>query len=218
MTFRKSVPWYGGIRWSRRRFVQELAVGGAFAGLDLHTGSAVASNPPTAGSPQTLRGNRFDLDSGYKTVTGTPRNAMSVNGSISAPILSRRPGRMVRRTGSSVRLSHFAPVLARAEPFLVCRIGGLAMNTVFKRASQLQWRASHSTSAVVAVLFSLLAACAGQPELPAVDAGHPASPLAQQAPLPPASTTLEIQGGEAAVPSAGPAPDPHQHHQHHGHH
>ncbi len=81
---------------TRRRFVTGLALGTASLGLS--GGLTWAGKAPTAPlSPQTLRGNRFNLDVGYARVnfTGRERTAVTVNGTLPAPVLRWREGERV---------------------------------------------------------------------------------------------------------------------------
>ncbi len=82
----------GGVCLTRRRFVQGLAMGGAFASMGL--GSRVLAAAMKQKSPQTLRGTNFNLTIGEQAVnfTGAPRIATTVNGSLPAPILRWREG------------------------------------------------------------------------------------------------------------------------------
>ncbi|RLJ20520.1 copper resistance system multicopper oxidase [bacterium endosymbiont of Escarpia laminata] len=77
---------------TRRRFVQGVAMGGAFAGLGLGS-SALAAVMQQQG-PETLRGTDFNLTIGEQAVnfTGAPRIGTTVNGSLPAPILRWREG------------------------------------------------------------------------------------------------------------------------------
>jgi CopA family copper-resistance protein len=78
---------------SRRTFVKGLAVGGAAAGLGAWGTPAVAQgNPPTAW--KALSGTEFDLRIGETpvSVTGRPKVAITVNGSIPAPTLRWKEG------------------------------------------------------------------------------------------------------------------------------
>ncbi|QSX75938.1 copper resistance system multicopper oxidase [Lysobacter arenosi] len=78
---------------SRRRFVTGLSVGGVAAGLGLWRLPAMA-NPGLATAPQVLTGTQFDLSIGAAAVnfTGHVRPAVTVNGSLPAPILRWREG------------------------------------------------------------------------------------------------------------------------------
>jgi CopA family copper-resistance protein len=79
---------------SRRRFVQGLAAGGAVAGLGLWPREGIAQR---AGQPVELRGTEFDLRIGETPMdfTGRVRPAVTVNGSLPAPILRWREGTTV---------------------------------------------------------------------------------------------------------------------------
>jgi CopA family copper-resistance protein len=77
--------------WSRRRFVQGLAIGGAAAALGW--GRAVIAQPTRPRAAE-LSGTQFDLDIGMLPVnlTGAQRVATVVNGSLPAPVLRWRQG------------------------------------------------------------------------------------------------------------------------------
>lgn len=77
---------------SRRRFVQGLALGGAFAGLGLWRSPAWALT--RSGQPSVLSGTDFALEIGATPVnyTGATRLATTVNGRIPGPILRWRQG------------------------------------------------------------------------------------------------------------------------------
>ena len=80
---------------SRRRFVQGLAIGGAVAGLGLwpRQGWALQS----IGNRNVLSGTEFDLVIGETSMnfTGRTRSAITVNGSLPAPLLRWREGTTV---------------------------------------------------------------------------------------------------------------------------
>ncbi len=78
---------------SRRTFVKGLAIGGAVAGLGLWRSSAWAQTGPGQ-QPVTLAGTEFGLDIGETLMnfTGSPRLAVTVNGSVPAPTLRWREG------------------------------------------------------------------------------------------------------------------------------
>ena len=80
---------------SRRRFVQGIAAGGAIAGLGLWPKQTWAMKSP--GQPNILAGTDFDLAIGETPVnfTGKTRTAITVNGSLPAPILRWREGTTV---------------------------------------------------------------------------------------------------------------------------
>jgi CopA family copper-resistance protein len=80
---------------SRRRFVQGVAAGGAIAGLGLWPKFSQAL--PLLGNRNVLSGTRFDLTVGDTPMnfTGHTRPAITVNGSLPAPILRWREGTTV---------------------------------------------------------------------------------------------------------------------------
>ena len=80
---------------SRRRFVQGLAAGGALAGFGLWPRPSWALKSP--GQDNVLAGTRFDLAIGETPVnfTGKLRPAITVNGTVPAPILRWREGTTV---------------------------------------------------------------------------------------------------------------------------
>ncbi|RRU25780.1 copper resistance system multicopper oxidase [Stenotrophomonas sp. 278] len=80
---------------SRRLFVQGLAAGGVVAGLSAALPNrALASAPQPATVPQVLTGTAFQLRIGESLAnfTGRTRPAITVNGSLPAPILRWREG------------------------------------------------------------------------------------------------------------------------------
>ncbi len=79
-------------RTSRRTFVKALAAGGVLAGFGLWRSPVWAIT--SQGQPNVLAGNDFDLSIGEMGVnfTGTPRTAMTINGSLPGPILRWREG------------------------------------------------------------------------------------------------------------------------------
>ena len=81
------------VRPSRRTFVKGLAVGGAAAGLGLWRPSALASID-LGRRPTSLSGTEFDLTIGETLMnfTGSPRVAVTLNGSVPAPSLRWREG------------------------------------------------------------------------------------------------------------------------------
>jgi len=80
---------------SRRHFVQGLLAGGAVAGLGLWPRTAWALKSP--GQPEVLAGTRFDLSIGETPMnfTGATRTAITVNGTLPAPILRWKEGTTV---------------------------------------------------------------------------------------------------------------------------
>ena len=81
---------------SRRRFVTGLAVGGVAAGMGLWRLPAYAASGGAAPA-QMLSGTEFDLSIAASPVnfTGRARPAITVNGSLPAPILRWREGHTV---------------------------------------------------------------------------------------------------------------------------
>ena len=81
------------LRTSRRTFVKGLAIGGAVAGLGLWRPSALA-HTDLGRPPMVLSGTDFDLTIGETLMnfTGSPRFAVTVNGSVPAPTLRWREG------------------------------------------------------------------------------------------------------------------------------
>ncbi|WP_411851869.1 copper resistance system multicopper oxidase [Stenotrophomonas sp. LGBM10] len=82
---------------SRRLFVQGLAAGGVAAGLaatGLSPRAFAAAGPGLAAAPQVLSGQEFQLSIGESLAnfTGRTRPAITVNGSLPAPILRWREG------------------------------------------------------------------------------------------------------------------------------
>ena len=80
---------------SRRRFVQGLAAGGAIAGLGLWPKPSWGLSSP--GNKNVLAGTEFDLTIGETPMnfTGRTRTAITVNGSLPAPILRWKEGTTV---------------------------------------------------------------------------------------------------------------------------
>ena len=72
---------------ARRRFVQGLALAGV-------AGSGLLRMPALAMTPAELKGRHFDLSIGATTldITGRPRPAVAINGSVPAPLLRWREG------------------------------------------------------------------------------------------------------------------------------
>jgi FtsP/CotA-like multicopper oxidase with cupredoxin domain len=81
---------------SRRRFVQGLALAGVGGALAASAAEATSMGTAgaTAGQPIELAGDRFDLVIGESgvNVTGRPRIATTVNGSLPGPTLRFREG------------------------------------------------------------------------------------------------------------------------------
>ena len=96
---------------SRRRFVQGLAAGGTVAGLGLWPNSSDAL--PLLGNGNVLSGTSFDLTIGETPMnfTGRTRAAITVNGSLPAPILRWREGTTV-----DLRVSNALPATSIYGP------------------------------------------------------------------------------------------------------
>jgi CopA family copper-resistance protein len=86
-------PFEPSVRPSRRTFVKGLAVGAAATGLGLWRESASAQGNPPA-TWRTLAGSGFDLRIGETPMnfTGSPKIAVTVNGSVPAPTLRWKEG------------------------------------------------------------------------------------------------------------------------------
>ncbi len=104
MSFNSSGREAGGFAPSRRRFVQGLALGGAAASLGLWSKPVWALKSP--GQTQVLSGTEFDLVIGETPMnfTGQTRTAITVNGSIPAPLLRWKEGTTV-----NLRVSNALP-------------------------------------------------------------------------------------------------------------
>lgn len=91
---------------SRRRFVQGLAAGGAAAALGLWPKNSWALKG--AGNNNVLSGTEFDLSIGETPMnfTGRTRTAITVNGSIPAPLLRWREGSTVNLRVSNALPAH----------------------------------------------------------------------------------------------------------------
>lgn len=77
-----------------------MAAGGASLGLGLHSSLSLGKtveNGIKRSPPQVLQGNKFDLDIGYQMVnmTGKPKMATTINGSLPAPFLRWKKGERV---------------------------------------------------------------------------------------------------------------------------
>ena len=105
----------GGFNGARRRFVQGLAAGGTVASLGLWPKTGWAT--PSQRQVPTLSGTQFDLSIGQSPVnlTGRMRPAITVNGSLPAPLLRMREGDSVvlrvRNTLSTSSSIHWHGIL-----------------------------------------------------------------------------------------------------------
>ncbi|HUH91092.1 MAG TPA: copper resistance system multicopper oxidase [Lysobacter sp.] len=142
---------------SRRRFVTGLAVGGLAAGMGLWRLPALAAS----GIPrplQTLSGTDFDLSIGGSMVdfTGRARPAVTVNGTLPAPLLRWREGdtvtvRVANRLRDAYSSIHWHGILLPANMDGVPGLSfdGIAPGETFTYKFQLQqsgtyWYHSHS--------------------------------------------------------------------------
>ena len=107
---------------SRRRFVTGLAVGGVAAGMGLWRLPAFATSGGAAAPTQMLTGTDFDLSIGTSPVnfTGRARPAITVNGTLPAPILRWREGdtvtlRVANRLRNAYSSIHWHGILLPAN-------------------------------------------------------------------------------------------------------
>ncbi len=79
---------------SRREFVKGLAATGMAASVGVFRDTAAAAQPAPATGPAVLTGSEFDLRIGASSVnlTGRPRTALTINGSLPGPTLRWREG------------------------------------------------------------------------------------------------------------------------------
>ena len=173
---------YNGLsRPSRRRFVQGLAAGGAVAGLGWWPGTSWAQTAP--GNRNVLAGTDFELSIGETPVnfTGRARNAITVNGSLPAPILRWREG-----TEVSLRVSNRLPANSIHGhetsihwhgillPANMDGVPGLSFNGIHRgdtyhyrfqvRQAGTYWYHSHSAFQEQAGLFGAIVIDAAEPE------------------------------------------------------
>ena len=173
---------YNGLsRPSRRRFVQGLAAGGAVAGLGWWPGTSWAQTAP--GNRNVLAGTDFELSIGETPVnfTGRARNAITVNGSLPAPILRWREG-----TEVNVRVSNRLPANSIHGhetsihwhgillPANMDGVPGLSFNGIHRgdtyhyrfqvRQAGTYWYHSHSAFQEQAGLFGAIVIDAAEPE------------------------------------------------------
>ena len=173
---------YNGLsRPSRRRFVQGLAAGGAVAGLGWWPGTSWAQTAP--GNRNVLAGTDFELSIGETPVnfTGRARNAITVNGSLPAPILRWREGTEVnlrvsnRLPANSIHghetSIHWHGILLPAN---MDGVPGLSFNGIHRgdtyhyrfqvRQAGTYWYHSHSAFQEQAGLFGAIVIDAAEPE------------------------------------------------------
>ncbi len=155
---------------SRRRFVQGLALGGVVAGSGLWRASNALAAPPRAGSPLELRGTELDLSIGRSLVdfTGRARGAITINGSLPAPILRLREGdtvnlRVANTLTDEMTSLHWHGILLPASMDGVPGLSfdGIAPGETFQYRFQLRqsgtyWYHSHSLFQEQAGLYGAL--------------------------------------------------------------
>jgi CopA family copper-resistance protein len=88
------LPSVDGVSFSRRRFVQGLAAGGAMLGMGLNAKLSHAEMMHARSGPKVLSGTHFDLTYSPQKVnfTGEERYATAINGSVPAPVLRWKEG------------------------------------------------------------------------------------------------------------------------------
>lgn len=155
---------------SRRRFVQGLALGGVVAGSGLWRASdALAAAPRTLAASE-LRGTDLSLAIGRSTVdfTGRARSAVTVNGSLPAPILRWREGdtvsiRVANTLADEMTSIHWHGILLPSNMDGVPGLSfdGIAPGEAFQYRFQLRqsgtyWYHSHSMFQEQAGLYGAL--------------------------------------------------------------
>ncbi|MCA7024813.1 MULTISPECIES: copper resistance system multicopper oxidase [Stenotrophomonas] len=155
---------------SRRRFVQGLALGGVVAGSGLWRASdALAAVPRTLAASE-LRGTDLSLAIGRSTVdfTGRARSAVTVNGSLPAPILRWREGdtvsiRVANTLADEMTSIHWHGILLPSNMDGVPGLSfdGIAPGETFQYRFQLRqsgtyWYHSHSMFQEQAGLYGAL--------------------------------------------------------------
>ena len=155
---------------SRRRFVQGLALGGGVAGSGLWRASdALAAVPRTLAASE-LRGTDLSLAIGRSTVdfTGRARSAVTVNGSLPAPILRWREGdtvsiRVANTLADEMTSIHWHGILLPSNMDGVPGLSfdGIAPGEAFQYRFQLRqsgtyWYHSHSMFQEQAGLYGAL--------------------------------------------------------------
>ncbi|MQP76024.1 copper resistance system multicopper oxidase [Stenotrophomonas sp. MYb238] len=155
---------------SRRRFVQGLALGGVVAGSGLWRASDAFAAPARAMAATELRGTDLSLAIGRSTVdfTGCARSAVTVNGSLPAPILRWREGdtvsiRVANTLADEMTSIHWHGILLPANMDGVPGLSfdGIAPGEAFQYRFQLRqsgtyWYHSHSLFQEQAGLYGAL--------------------------------------------------------------
>ena len=159
-----------GFQLSRRRFVTGLAVGGVAAGFGLARLPAWANTAHPMYQAPVLTGTDFDLAIGTSPVnfTGRPRPAITVNGSLPAPILRWREGdtvtlRVANRLADAHSSIHWHGILLPANMDGVPGLSfdGIAPGETYQYRFQLKqsgtyWYHSHSLFQEQAGLYGAL--------------------------------------------------------------
>ena len=155
---------------SRRRFVQGLALGGVVAGTGLWRAGDAFAAPARAATARELRGTDLSLAIGRSTVdfTGRARSAVTVNGSLPAPILRWREGdtvniRVANTLVDEMTSIHWHGILLPANMDGVPGLSfdGIAPGEAFQYRFQLRqsgtyWYHSHSMFQEQAGLYGAL--------------------------------------------------------------
>ncbi|KQN97238.1 MULTISPECIES: copper resistance system multicopper oxidase [Stenotrophomonas] len=155
---------------SRRRFVQGLALGGVVAGTGLWRAGDAFAAPARAATAGELRGTDLSLAIGRSTVdfTGRARSAVTVNGSLPAPILRWREGdtvniRVANTLTDEMTSIHWHGILLPANMDGVPGLSfdGIAPGEAFQYRFQLRqsgtyWYHSHSMFQEQAGLYGAL--------------------------------------------------------------
>jgi len=155
---------------SRRRFVQGLALGGVVAGTGLWRTSDAFAAPARAMAASELRGTDLSLAIGRSTVdfTGRARSAVTVNGSLPAPVLRWREGdtvsiRVANTLADEMTSIHWHGILLPANMDGVPGLSfdGIAPGEAFQYRFQLRqsgtyWYHSHSLFQEQAGLYGAL--------------------------------------------------------------
>lgn len=159
-----------GFQLSRRRFVTGLAVGGVAAGFGLARMPAWANTAHSMYQAPVLTGTDFDLAIGTSPVnfTGRTRPAITVNGSLPAPILRWREGdtvtlRVANRLADAHSSIHWHGILLPANMDGVPGLSfdGIAPGETYQYRFQLKqsgtyWYHSHSMFQEQAGLYGAL--------------------------------------------------------------
>ncbi len=155
---------------SRRRFVQGLAMGGVVAGTGLWRASDAFAAPARAMIANELHGTELSLAIGRSAVdfTGRARSAVTVNGSLPAPILRWREGdtvsvRVANTLADEMTSIHWHGILLPANMDGVPGLSfdGIAPGEAFQYRFQLRqsgtyWYHSHSMFQEQAGLYGAL--------------------------------------------------------------